>query len=566
MGAAAPAHAISHAAATRIALRALAPQREAGPVLVFSLPRPLPRGSSVYEAGPPPLPGIRALAAPTYLYWEDLAHGAFFAHASRLLLVDARSGRVLRSEDMSWFLIINNRLAPFLISAQGYQGRTYVVYEASPKRARHARVARRTAHAHASRYAGNGKPTPRTAVLAHDCFIPIGDFSSPLFVGGGRAMRTFAVRIGLKVIEPEVPTPKSLGKAVEEATAEGCNDVFIYLAGHGVPPDAGAFAAGAPQVWHNLAQPVTVGGANPGGPAGVITHPAFLNRGGRVVDESDYIRPSDLVAIAKAHESAEFKIKIDSCFADRFAPVFEETDNVRVLETSSSFDEVSAGSYVLHKSYFTLDPATHKVNGSKVNEIDNPDGAGGFTNGNVHGLYDWALSSSPSEGLAEGLVTAFGLGMPFNESVALGYTTPHLRSRPARMSQTIGAAGAWSFLSPAELRLYFSFVIETAAAKPLAFAAAAGAPLDAVKVVVPPAGSTPRQIVNSLCPAQLPVGAVSSTANPNDTLTCSGGSLPIGQSATLDVQTVPAPTAGVGGQLYGSRGGALIGPFAITGP
>jgi len=564
LAAAVPAMALTHAAATRIALRILQPRHEAGPVVVFSVPAPVGRGGRVYEAGPPPMPRVKPLARAVYVYWEDLSHGAFFAHSSRLLLIDARTGRPVRSARMKWFLIINNRLAPFLITARGYEGNSYVVYS-SISRA----VGRR---AHAARYAAGGHPPPRTNLLAHDCMIPIGDFTSPLFKGGGKAMLTFASRIGLKTIEPDVPTAKSLAKAVDKATAAGCNDVFIYLAGHGRTPDQAAFPPGVAKEWFNMAKAVQVDSAHPGEPAGVMTNPAFVNRGGKVVDESSYVTPGDLIAIARAHESADFKIKIDSCFADRFAPVFDETDNVRVLETSSSFNEVSAGGYVKGDEYATVNPKTHAVTGGMlVDNIDNPDGAGGFTNGNMHGLYDWAAFSSPTEDLVQGLAEAFGLGMPFDESVKFGYTTPHLRVRPARTA-TMGflpliiGNGLWTYLTADEVAFHFSFQLQSYVQAPHAFRAALPAPLDAVKVVVAPAASGPRQIVNSLCPPQLPTASVSRTTNPNDTLTCSGGSLAIGEAATLDVQVTPAPIAGMGGQLFGDQSGAVLGPFAITGP
>jgi hypothetical protein len=570
--AASPASALTHGAATRIALRILRPQRIPGPVVVFSLPVPLRRGGLVYEAGPPPVPRIEPLARRAYLYWEDLSHGAFFAHSSRLVLIDAQSGKLIRSENMNWFLIVNNRLAAFLRTTEGYEGSRYVVYSALPRTA--ARRARAAAwRAHETRYAAEGHPTPRTRLLAHDCMIPIGDFTDPLFKGGGKAMLTFASRIGLKTIEPEVPTAKGLAKAVDKATAAGCNDVFIYLAGHGMPPNEAAFPPGAMKQWFNVSKAVMVNAANPGGPAGVMTNPAFVNRGGQVIDESSYVTPADLVAIAKEHEADEFKIEIDSCFADRFAPVFEDTDNVRVLATSSSFNEVSAGAYVKGNEYFTVDPVTHRVTGKRKDTIDNPEGAGGFTNGNVHGLYEWAAYSSPTEDLVQGLAESYGLGMPFNESVQLGYTTPHLRTRPARATPPpialpiIGATASWSYYSSEEIALHFSFVLqEQIGLPPLAFEADASPTLEAVKVVIPSASSGPRMIVNTLCPPQLPTATVSSTSNPSDTLTCTGGSLPVGQTFTLNVQTSPAPTAGMGGQLYGQEDGSSLGPFAIAGP
>jgi hypothetical protein len=65
--------------------------------------------------------------------------------------------------------------------------------------------------------------------------------------------------------------------------------------------------------------------------------------------------------------------------------------------------------------------------------------------------------------------------------------------------------------------------------------------IDAVKVVIPPDGRDPRQITNQLCPSQLPSASVSTTYT-NDTLTCSGGTLAIGEqfAQRSDVATATA--------------------------
>jgi hypothetical protein len=83
----------------------------------------------------------------------------------------------------------------------------------------------------------------------------------------------------------------------------------------------------------------------------------------------------------------------------------------------------------------------------------------------------------------------------------------------------------------------------------------------AVRVTVPDAGSTDRRITNFLCPSQLPQPLVS-----GDTITCSGGTLAVGQSFTLNLQTSPDPTTGMGGQLFGELNGSFSGPFPIGGP
>jgi hypothetical protein len=91
-------------------------------------------------------------------------------------------------------------------------------------------------------------------------------------------------------------------------------------------------------------------------------------------------------------------------------------------------------------------------------------------------------------------------------------------------------------------------------------------PVDAIKVVLPPAGSTPRKVTNYICPAQLPSAAITTTASASDTLMCSGGSLALGQQFSLNVQSSPAPSAGMGGQLVVHQDGAYLAPFSSSGP
>src|SRR5687767_10486760 len=91
----APADAITRRQADAVALRALSPQREAGPTVLFRLPQPLAAREGVWEAGPPRgrssgVLRIRGARNRTWLYWLDLRAGARFLHPSVLLLVDDR--------------------------------------------------------------------------------------------------------------------------------------------------------------------------------------------------------------------------------------------------------------------------------------------------------------------------------------------------------------------------------------------------------------------------------------------------------------------------------------------
>jgi hypothetical protein len=132
-------------------------------------------------------------------------------------------------------------------------------------------------------------------------------------------------------------------------------------------------------------------------------------------------------------------------------------------------------------------------------------------------------------------------------------------------SYRVTFSGAWVFEGPNEVKLTgvlsgFSYP------QPLAHSADSTNPVDAIKVVLPLAGTTPRKVTNYICPTQLPNAAVTTTTNPQDTLTCSGGSVSLGQQFSLNVQTSPLPSSGMGGQLLVHQDGAYLAPFPITGP
>ena len=105
---AAPAAAISRAQAVKVALAALAPQKEKGRVVVFATPAAIPKGSSVIEAGPRKLRrGAFTLSAPLttgkiWLVWADLAYGARFKHPSRIVLVDDARGAASKPLRLVW--------------------------------------------------------------------------------------------------------------------------------------------------------------------------------------------------------------------------------------------------------------------------------------------------------------------------------------------------------------------------------------------------------------------------------------------------------------------------------
>jgi hypothetical protein len=126
-------------------------------------------------------------------------------------------------------------------------------------------------------------------------------------------------------------------------------------------------------------------------------------------------------------------------------------------------------------------------------------------------------------------------------------------------------SGSWTFEGSNEVKLT-GMLHGASFGYSLAHSADSTNPVDAIKVVLPPAGSTPRKVTNDICPAQLPSAAITTTTTASDTLMCSGGSLALGQQFSLNVQSSPAPSAGMGGQLVVHQDGAYLAPFSFGGP
>jgi hypothetical protein len=128
----------------------------------------------------------------------------------------------------------------------------------------------------------------------------------------------------------------------------------------------------------------------------------------------------------------------------------------------------------------------------------------------------------------------------------------------------VGLMGQWALVDPTEVKLVG--MLTGAWVGRTSRAADSTKPVDAINVVLPSAGATPRTVTNYICPTQLPTATITTTNHPNDTLMCSGGSLPLGQQFTLNVQTSPLPSSGMGGQLLAHQDGAYLAPLSFSGP
>jgi hypothetical protein len=298
--------------------------------------------------------------------------------------------------------------------------------------------------------------------------------------------------------------------------------VFIYLAGHGIGAEDG--------------------------PAGVVVEPKLDAEGNAILNESEVITPEDVRAVLVSHPNVTFKIKVMSCYSGRFLPLLEGQPNVKVIETSSAADE---------PSLFDIDGVEGEdERGNKVvvlDQSDNPTGADEFTNGNVHGLYEWARMPDTGDGLAEGIAKSFELGKEEDFARTVGLTEPQLRViRPMPIGLYVD--GAWRFFGGSTIEVEYQ---GQALNRTGTQYRQSSSPVTEVVVEVPGG----RTITNHLCPNQLPAGQRS-----GNKLTCGGGSLPLNTVFTLNVQTSPPPSAGMGGQISARQDGVLKGPFPISGP
>jgi hypothetical protein len=125
--------------------------------------------------------------------------------------------------------------------------------------------------------------------------------------------------------------------------------------------------------------------------------------------------------------------------------------------------------------------------------------------------------------------------------------------------------GSWAFASGStnEVQLVGAFTGTYLGTGP---PPSAWTPLSAIKVVLPAMGTTPRAVTNYICPSQLPTAAIITTTKANDTLVCSGGSLAINQTFSLNVQSSPVPSSGMGGILFAEQNGSWQTPFTLSGP
>jgi hypothetical protein len=451
-----PASAITRRRAKHIAVHALETMTPPS-LAVFGFKQPLAAGTLVAEAGGPGALASNAqrLTAPTWFFWGDPTCGALFAHRSFMVLVDASTGAVIQ-RSLLWFPVINGSIAPWLASATAYRDPTYRVASTNACRG----STSTGSHGQTARASGSARPRPSRQArrwgaraaqftpvitkdqLKNDCLVLIGDHQGES--GGGEfdpgfaAMKKFASDVGLNAMD----APSSVA-GLEETVgglvrnpAQPCKDVFIYLAGHGIPARGAAY-----QEEYDMVQL----GPDQGGDPGVILSWKQDANGNRVPDQM--ITPADLRKLMNDFAAqATFKLKIVSCFSGRFLP--ELTGQVNLIDAEAS-SGANQESYQYKDQIVAKDPSTGKAyvpdrykNGvaqwKKKKLIPNTLNTGvegdpsthpdDFTFANIHGLEEWASSpqllQETNFDLGKGKHLAAQLGLPFNFTAKVGYTTP----------------------------------------------------------------------------------------------------------------------------------------------
>ena len=224
-----------------------------------------------------------------------------------------------------------------------------------------------------------------------------------------------------------------LQDTVYQEIGAGCEDVMIYIIGHGVPPPASEL--GGKKIHYGRFAPPEPNAAATGPPAVVVQSapaPETGGFGGGTVDttvltpdavgdmikkfaDGDRITVHGEVREVKKNPKLRFKLKLDTCFAGRWAtaliervgldPNSKEPNPVAFIEASSSGSEIS---------FKHMTAGTVVKNGKPVtvyNEATNPNEISEFTNGNIQGLDHWLTNPAGGTTLVDGLKQAFTDGV-----------------------------------------------------------------------------------------------------------------------------------------------------------
>ena len=260
------AQAISGGRANQIAARTLGSALKRRGATLYRAPQPLAAAAVIAEPGPGRLQAAgtkvvnrgRATALQTplnqrrvgrrvWLFWADLMPEGMFPHPSRLLLLDAQSGRVVIDKTMAWWPLINGKR--FLPSTKPARAAVTGVSSAGGIDLRSGGLEPAANTTPEDMRASLGAITAAAPPAPGSRIIEIGDFGAPETRQNFAAWSRFAIaETGLPVIK--ATDASGLLAAIRDAYTEGARDVLIYVNGHQFDP--GAFdLAGRAYDWAN---------------------------------------------------------------------------------------------------------------------------------------------------------------------------------------------------------------------------------------------------------------------------------------------------------------------------
>ena len=334
------ANGLSKQQATAIALKVLKPGKGA---IVFALSQPVRAEQKISEAFTAP----KAAGRKSWLFWADFAPYAYFQHPSRLLLVDAATGSLVRNQLLGWWPIIDRRAPPFLSTRAGYLSKRYRVVGGA-QRTIATLPARRLP-------AGRAADFPPGA-LNGDCLVLIGAYDDELFRGTFTAWEDWARGLGIKSTRvradadgfgiADTPTNGDLVATVEKVSGDSCKDVVVVIAGHGAMPpeghpdpfaDGGGFDGDYSKLNLNELPGVTTVPLPRGQTAPPTDRPRITSRNIREL------------ATRFGEAGVTFKIVIESCFSGRFVNDLQQKkpDNLLLTITATDAAHVSLGRVML---------------------------------------------------------------------------------------------------------------------------------------------------------------------------------------------------------------------------
>lgn len=405
MAGAAPAQAISRKRADAIALKVLRPERVKAPNALLGLPRALPAGSRVVEGGIGLTAGkvtklsggrIRArvkvtrLKGRAWLYWHDLARGAAFQHPSEILVVDDRTGRVLRRQAMTWWPLVNGKRPAFLGSVRARHDRRYRVFDDAPP-----------ARGTAGRVALAAPRITGPPALPNDCIVVLGDRTDPLFANTFRDIAQTAQLLGVRRADARSAAELDAKIRELEAADPPCTDVVVWVAAHGYPPTGASYK-----------HPTASGNIPESRFPQVALSESVTDIYGNTTVTQTLFDGQMLRGVLAGHRDITFKLIVDACFSGRWTELMDEP-NLRITLTAARRDQMGWGWFPGDYYAASQTNAVVTTTGTLIpNQTSNPNQAQGFTNGLDRGLVRWSGSDDAQAvtGLDLGAALKFAYG------------------------------------------------------------------------------------------------------------------------------------------------------------